>query len=347
MEKFERLSFIEATKADEEHMLNKRKTFGLYPYLILLLLIMTVGVGILFTNQDISKKIIEKNSLINRIDLIQNTNNVISKEIEDTTSRKEKLFSQLSEKKTKIDNLKLKLKDTTLSNELIGNDLSSYSDRISTHKVTLQAMKESIPNYQEEFKRLSQLHQNYITESKASDIPTHIIDTKEDFSFLLELTGANRLSLCYSSDKDGFNIDIFHKMCDSVSPSLVLYETSYRERIGAYTELQWNGEDGEYDDNAMLFNLERKTIYNTDDIDKKGKNVLPNRNLFPSFGAKNDKYDLFVYELNEDFSEDHPDKDPFIKGHSDYPVCFEKNDKAPLTKMKDFSILYIEVYQVK
>ena len=78
MEKFERLSFIEATKADEEHMLNKRKTFGLYPYLILLLLIMTVGVGILFTNQDISKKIIEKNSLINRIDLIQNTNNVIS-----------------------------------------------------------------------------------------------------------------------------------------------------------------------------------------------------------------------------------------------------------------------------
>lgn len=347
MEKFERLSFIEATKADEEHMLNKRKTFGLYPYLILLLLIMTVGVGILFTNQDISKKIIEKNNLINRIDLIQNTNNVITKEIEDTTARKEKLSSQLTQKKTKIDNLKLKLKDTTLSNELIENDISSYSERISTHKMTLQAMKESIPNYQDEFKRLSQLHQNYITESKASDIPTHIIDTKEDFSFLLEVTGANRLSLCYSSEKDSFSTETFHKLCDSVTPSLVLYETTYRERIGAYTELLWNGEDGEHDDNVMLFNLESKTIYNTDDIEKKGKNVIPNRNLFPSFGAKNDKYDLFVYKIHEDFNDDHPDSDPFIKGHSDYPVCFEANDKAPLTKMKDFSIKYIEVYQVK
>ena len=88
--------------------------------------------------------------------------------------------------------LKLKLKDTTLSNELIGNDLSSYSDRISTHKVTLQAMKESIPNYQEEFKRLSQLHQNYITIS--SRLCEFLIDIHNNVSIIW--------FRCYSHDRE-------------------------------------------------------------------------------------------------------------------------------------------------
>ena len=350
MEKLERISFLDATKEDEATISNKRKAFGLYPYLIILLLIITVSIGVLFTNQEISKIVIEKNNLVHRIDTIQNTNRIITKEIDDMNTKKNNLNQQINSKNEIIKKLKKHLDDVKKQINQYDEIIDEFGTQLINHKKQIKDLKESIISLKEEANRITQRHANYLIESKDIDESTQILETEKDFKFIFQLTGANTIALCYSSEVNGFDINLFHKKCDDVSPSLIIYETQHRERIGGYTELLWTGEEGEFDSNAILFNLESQKAFPIEDFEKKRKILIPNQNLFPSFGAFHDKYDLFIYQNNKDFEHDDDNEDMFttqIRGHSDFPVCFEGDKNDTLSQLKDFGILAVEIFQIK
>lgn len=351
MEKLERISFLDATKEDEATISNKRKTFGLYPYLIILLLLITVSVGILFTNEEISKIVIEKNNLVNRIDSIQNTNRIITKKIDDMNTKKKNLNHQINSKNEIIKKLKGKVDDVKKKKNHYEEMLNEFETQLIKYKKQINDLKESIISLKKEAILITKKHAEYLVESKDSDEATRILETEKDFKFIFLLTGANTLALCYSSEVNGFDIHLFHKKCDDISPSLIIYETQHRERIGGYAELLWTGEEGEFDSNAILFNLESKKVFSIEDFEKKSKILIPNQNLFPSFGAFQDKYDLFIYQNNKDFDKDYDDKEYMfttqIRGHSDFPVCFKGDEKDTLSQFKDFGILAVEVFQIK
>ena len=134
MEKLERISFLDATKEDEATISNKRKAFGLYPYLIILLLIITVSIGVLFTNQEISKIVIEKNNLDNRIDSIQNTNRIITKEIDDMNTKKNNLNQQINSKNEIIKKLKKNLDDIKKQINQYDEIIDEFGTQLINHK---------------------------------------------------------------------------------------------------------------------------------------------------------------------------------------------------------------------
>ena len=66
----------------------------------------------------------------------------------------------------------------------------------------------------------------------------------------------------YQSTKDGGHCSQFHKLCDGIPNTLVLYKSAGDRRFGGFTSQCWNSENhGIYDKNCFFFSLDKKKIY--------------------------------------------------------------------------------------
>ena len=66
----------------------------------------------------------------------------------------------------------------------------------------------------------------------------------------------------YQATKDGGDSETFHKLCDGISNTLVLYKSAGNRRFGGFASLCWNSESGPISDkNCFLFSLDKKKIY--------------------------------------------------------------------------------------
>ena len=66
----------------------------------------------------------------------------------------------------------------------------------------------------------------------------------------------------YQATVDGGESSIFHKKCDGVSNTLVLYKSAGNRRFGGFTSLCWRSEGKKIlDNNCFLFSLDKKKIY--------------------------------------------------------------------------------------
>ena len=98
----------------------------------------------------------------------------------------------------------------------------------------------------------------------------------------------------YQATVDGGDSDIFHKKCDFIPNTLVLYKTKGNRRFGGFASQSWNtGFDFLPDKKCFLFSLDKKKIY------------LPKNDYFkivlssfdgPSF---TDKSNIFIIEIDE------------------------------------------------
>ena len=72
------------------------------------------------------------------------------------------------------------------------------------------------------------------------------------------------LKKLYQATKDGGNPDNFHKLCDGISNTLVLYKSAGNRRFGGFTSQSWKS-NGERipDKNCFLFSLDKKKIYHS------------------------------------------------------------------------------------
>ena len=67
----------------------------------------------------------------------------------------------------------------------------------------------------------------------------------------------------YQATKDGGDSETFHKLCDGISNTLVLYKSAGNRRFGGFASLCWNSESVPIsDNNCFLFSLDKNKIYN-------------------------------------------------------------------------------------
>ena len=70
------------------------------------------------------------------------------------------------------------------------------------------------------------------------------------------------LKKLYQATKDGGNPDNFHKLCDGISNTLVLYKSAGNRRFGGFTSQSWKSQGERIPDkNCFLFSLDKKKIY--------------------------------------------------------------------------------------
>ena len=66
----------------------------------------------------------------------------------------------------------------------------------------------------------------------------------------------------YQSTKDGGDSTQFHKLCDHIPNTLVLYKSAGDRRFGGFASKCWDSENHEIEDNnSFLFSLDKKKIY--------------------------------------------------------------------------------------
>ena len=71
-----------------------------------------------------------------------------------------------------------------------------------------------------------------------------------------------KIKKIYQATKDGDDSETFHKLCDGISNTLVLYKSAGNRRFGGFTSQCWKSEGGLIEDkNCFLFSLEEKKIY--------------------------------------------------------------------------------------
>ena len=74
-----------------------------------------------------------------------------------------------------------------------------------------------------------------------------------------KIKGINKL---YQATIDGGDPGVFHKKCDNVQNTLVLYKSEGKRRFGGFTSLCWKSKGGVLQDkNCFLFSLDRKKLY--------------------------------------------------------------------------------------
>ena len=71
-----------------------------------------------------------------------------------------------------------------------------------------------------------------------------------------------KLKKIFQATKNGGDSATFHKLCDGISNTLVLYQSAGDRRFGGFTSQSWKSEGGLVSDkNSFLFSLDKKKIY--------------------------------------------------------------------------------------
>ena len=72
------------------------------------------------------------------------------------------------------------------------------------------------------------------------------------------------MRLIYRASEDGDTPYKFHKLCDGLSPLIVLIKTTYNKRFGGFTEAHFEASEdmiGKRSNTAFIFNLDREKAF--------------------------------------------------------------------------------------
>ncbi len=123
---------------------------------------------------------------------------------------------------------------------------------------------------------------------------THIIKEKKEIDLILDkihvISHKSKkkfvnLKLLYSATKDGDSAEVFHSLCDNISPLLVIIKTTKNVVFGGYTEAPYTFSKkriGNKDDNAFLFSIDKMKIY---EVEKGATATCSLKNYGPVFNG--------------------------------------------------------------
>ena len=95
----------------------------------------------------------------------------------------------------------------------------------------------------------------------------------------------------YQATKDGGDSKSFHKLCDGIPNTLVLYKSAGNRRFGGFTSQCWKTDKGDISDKyCFLFSLDKKKIYFSKNYDLQ---IVTHSFTGPSFS----KGGTFIIEL--------------------------------------------------
>ena len=166
--------------------------------------------------------------------------------------------------------------------------------------------------------------------SKIVDSYLYILMLKNWINKIENSNKVIKTKLIYKLTKDGDSVDVFHKLCDNISPTLVLVETPEKRKFGGYTTCVWSStKGGKKDGKTFLFSFDEKKMYNKKEESKNERDIYCRKDAGPIFGGN----DLYFYQTLK-------------KGYSLAPYYFlYKNDLAKNTN-DDFDIAEVEIFKI-
>ena len=174
------------------------------------------------------------------------------------------------------------------------------AERIQNQNKLIEKLEKKNKKLEENYQNLyDSVKKNYIVQNQFNNvvykapnqnnlpIDSKIFKTELEIDFIKNIIFARKykknsedkntnifsLNLIYRGTRDGDMGQDFHKLCDGLSPILLLIKTTHNVRFGGYTETYFEGTDeylGKKDDNAFIYNLDTKKYYNI----KKGQNAI-------------------------------------------------------------------------
>ena len=173
-------------------------------------------------------------------------------------------------------NFELIAKDLYNKISALTNNYKILSEENKSIKNENQNLKERINNLENIINSLKndiiQLKENNNKSQKIlpyNSMNSTIIKTKDEFD-LIYLALKERmnkeikeLKKLYQATTDGGDPEIFHRKCDFIQNTLILYETAGNRRFGAFVSepLRNQKQNKIFDKNCFLFSLDKKKIY--------------------------------------------------------------------------------------
>ena len=230
--------------------------------------------------QDLYQKFVNINEICKNLEFnykqIIEENNKIK---EDIKSIKED-YKILKQENQKLNDEKCKLEEKI---KIIENENKNLINRVNIFEIGNNALS----------KDLKYLNKNNISNS----INSTIIENDElemIYSEIKEKMNKEIIDIkkIYQATKDGGDYATFHKLCDGISNTLVLYKSVGDRRFGGFASQCWKTGKGVIPDkNCFLFSLDKKKIFNLRDNPFE---IVINSKDGPSF-SKNGKYIIEIY----------------------------------------------------
>ena len=141
-------------------------------------------------------------------------------------------------------------------------------------------------------KQVKQSNINYQLEIPKLVKKSHIFKQEREITFLIDKINKNlnyrnkkfyNMRLIYRASDDGDTPYKFHRLCDGLSPLIVLIKTTYNVRFGGFTEAYFETSDeliGKRSNTAFLFNLDREKAF---DIIEGQNAICCHKNYGPVF----------------------------------------------------------------
>ena len=186
------------------------------------------------------------------------------------------------------------------------------AERIQQQNKQIEKLEKKNQKLENDYKNLyDSIKKNYIVQNQFNNIvykapnpknlsvDSKILKTEEEIDFIKKIIKEKKfqklgfnpnnfsLNLIYRATRDGDMGQNFHKLCDGLSPILLLIKTTHNVRFGGYTETYFEGTKeylGKKDDNAFIFSLDKRKYY---EIEKGENAILCYINYGPVFYGKN------------------------------------------------------------
>ena len=193
-------------------------------------------------NMNIKK---ENNKIIGEIKALQEENKIIKEENNNIKQENNKIKEEI--KTIKEENMNIKQENKTIKERLnnLENKLNSLNKEIISNKIN--------NNINEKILKVS--------------IDSRIMERDELDMIYPEIKKRmnkeiKEIKKLYQATVDGGDPSIFHKKCDGVPNTLVLYKSAGNRRFGGFTSLCWQSKGRNIlDKNCFLFSLDKKKIY--------------------------------------------------------------------------------------
>ena len=258
-----------------------------------------------------------------------------------------KIYIPLNNIKFKEIMFKVDLKDNNNIKDIINKDNKDnkeYKEQITELKKVIKMQNNEIIDLKDKVEQLEYFVRdllifkkellgkiNFRLNSKIADSYFYILLLKNWIK--LEENSNNKIiksKLLYRLTKDGDTVEAFHKLCDNISPTLLLVETPDGKKFGGYTTCAWcMNKGGKKDGKTFLFSFDVKKMFKKKEESKNERDIYCRKDAGPIFGGN----DLYFYQTLK-------------KGYSLSPYYFlDNNDLAKNTK-DDFDISEIEIFKV-
>ena len=281
----------------------RKQGIGMTPYLVLLFIVITTGVGVFVTYQKIQRKLYEFSQISTHLFIINQSFQQINYVLSDLVKR-DIDNQKLIEKKLKLMNTtKKKFNEYQNINFNLSRDITNLDKQITNNKQIInENSKVNIISQQETFKLYKQLKESIKELKTLNKIKSEILDNDNEFDLinnwiLSEDISKHNFKKCFSyyNETLDFNktLENYYKNCIEGNKYennslIILYQTEYFDRIGAFLKNKGKNDN----QTNFVFNLKNKIKYDIAESIIKISNIT-----FPSFGLETAQgpYDIRVF----------------------------------------------------